>query len=73
MPMVLSSNYGILLPSLFALGTSLPLIIVLIIIWMLRVDGSLLKKGKKLGTAIQKTAGIFLILIGILDTITYWS
>jgi cytochrome c-type biogenesis protein len=73
MPMVLSSNYGILLPSLFALGTSLPLIIVLIIIWMLGVDGSLLNKSKKLGTAIQKTAGIFLILIGILDTITYWS
>jgi cytochrome c-type biogenesis protein len=73
MPMVLSSNYGILLPSLFALGTSLPLIIVLIIIWMLGVDGSLLNKSKELGTAIQKTAGIFLILIGILDTITYWS
>ncbi|MEH7093283.1 urease accessory protein UreH domain-containing protein [Neobacillus vireti] len=73
MPMVLSSNYGIILPSVFAIGTSLPLITVMIIIWLLGVNGSLLKKGRKLGTAIQKTAGIFLILMGLLDTITYWS
>jgi cytochrome c-type biogenesis protein len=73
MPIVLSSNYGILLPSLFGIGTSIPLIIFLLIIWFLGLDGSLMKKSRMFGSIVQKTAGVILILIGILDTITYWG
>jgi len=46
MPMVLSSNYGIILPSVFSIGTSLPLFILMIMIWLLGVNGSLLKKAE---------------------------
>ncbi|RDU36498.1 sulfite exporter TauE/SafE family protein [Neobacillus piezotolerans] len=72
MPIVLSTSYGAFLPPIFAIGTSLPLIVFLLIISFLGIDGALLRKSRKIGFYVQKTAGIFLIMIGILDTITYW-
>jgi len=72
MPVVLSTSYGVVLPTIFALGTSLPLIIILLIIWLLGVDGSLMKRSRKLGNIFQKTAGLLLIMLGLLDIITYW-
>ena len=73
MPIVLSSTYGFILPSIFAFGTALPLIVFILIIWYLGGGGVLMKKGRKFGMFIQKTSGIFMILLGIFDTITYWS
>ncbi|PGT86453.1 sulfite exporter TauE/SafE family protein [Bacillus sp. AFS040349] len=73
MPVVLSSSYGFILPTLFALGTVLPLIITIFLIWYLGASGALLKKGRKLGTLTQKFAGVFIILVGILDSFTYWT
>ncbi|WP_059170739.1 sulfite exporter TauE/SafE family protein [Bacillus sp. FJAT-27445] len=72
MPIVLSSSYGFVLPSVFAIGTSLPLIVFLGIVWFLGIDGALLRKSRKIGYIVQKIAGVFLILIGLLDTLTYW-
>jgi cytochrome c-type biogenesis protein len=72
MPMVLKSTYGAILPSIFAIGTSLPLIIFMLIIWYLGMDGALMKKSRKIGLIIQRSAGLVLIVLGILDTITYW-
>lgn len=72
MPMVLKSVYGAILPTIFAIGTSIPLIIFMLIIWYLGADGALMKKGKKIGSIVQKSAGFILIIVGILDTITYW-
>jgi cytochrome c biogenesis protein CcdA len=73
MPIVLSSSYGFILPSVFALGTALPLILFILIIWYLGGGGVLMKKGKKFGTSIQRVSGILIILLGIFDTLTYWS
>jgi len=73
MPVVLSSPYGFILPSIFALGTALPLLIVIFIIWYLGGSGVLMKKGRKFGTIVQRIAGIFMLILGILDTFTYWS
>ncbi|MFJ7725380.1 sulfite exporter TauE/SafE family protein [Neobacillus sp. NPDC097160] len=73
MPVVLSSPYGFILPSIFALGTALPLLIVIFIIWYLGGSGVLMKKGRKFGTFVQRLAGILMLLLGIFDTITYWS
>jgi cytochrome c-type biogenesis protein len=71
MPLVLQSSYGIILPAVFGIGTSIPLIGLLLIIWFLGIDGSLLKKSRGFGTTVQKIAGLILIMIGLLDTITY--
>jgi cytochrome c-type biogenesis protein len=73
MPVVLSSPYGVILPSIFALGTALPLLIFISIIWYLGGSGVIMKKGRKFGTVVQQIAGIFMLVLGIFDTLTYWS
>ena len=72
MPLVLNVSYGAILPPIFAIGTSIPLIIFLMVVYILGVDGTLIRKSRKLGQHIQTTAGVILLLIGIMDTITYW-
>jgi cytochrome c-type biogenesis protein len=73
MPIVLSSSYGLILPSIFALGTALPLIFFIFLIWYLGGGGVLLKKGRKFGVMIQRIAGIIMLLLGLFDSLTYWS
>lgn len=73
MPIVLNTTYGAVLPSVFAIGTSIPLIIFAAIISYIGLNGALMKKGRKFGMAVQKTTGFILIFVGILDTITYWG
>jgi cytochrome c-type biogenesis protein len=72
MPLVYSTSYGVLLPSIFAVGTSVPVIFFILILWYLGFNGTLMKKGKQAGRFVQKAAGIVMIFLGILDTITYW-
>lgn len=73
MPVVLSTSYGFILPSIFAVGTTLPLFIALLLIWYYGAGGAILKKGRKIGFIVQRVAGIILILLGIFDTLTYWT
>lgn len=73
MPVVLSSSYGFILPPVFALGTAIPLLIVIFIIWYLGGSGVVMKRGRKIGLVIQRVSGILMLLLGIFDTITYWS
>lgn len=72
MPVVLTSSYGIILPTVFGIGTSIPVLVVIGVISFLGLSGSLLKRSKKVGLWVQRIAGVTLILLGILDTITYW-
>jgi len=73
MPVVMSSSYGFILPPIFAVGTAIPLLIVIFIIWYFGGSGVVMKKGRKLGLSIQRIAGVLMLLLGIFDTITYWS
>ncbi|MFD1036933.1 sulfite exporter TauE/SafE family protein [Virgibacillus byunsanensis] len=73
MPIVISSPIGIALPSVFAIGTAFPFLLFMFLMWYFEISSTLLNKGRKIGLRIQQIAGIFLVLIGILDTITYWS
>ncbi|MEA3321487.1 MAG: sulfite exporter TauE/SafE family protein [Bacillota bacterium] len=73
MPIVLSTPYGVVLPSLFALGTSLPLFLALFLIWYYGASGAIMKKGRKVGFSIQRIAGGIMVLLGVMDTITYWT
>jgi cytochrome c-type biogenesis protein len=72
MPIVLASPYGFILPSIFAFGTALPLLIFIFIIWYLGGGGVLMKRGRKFGVVIQRLSGIFMLFLGIVDTLTYW-
>ncbi|TFB18523.1 sulfite exporter TauE/SafE family protein [Filobacillus milosensis] len=72
MPMVLSSSYGMILPSLFGIGTAFPFLIFLFLIWYFGINGTIMNKGRSVGKKIHQFAALFLILLGISDTITYW-
>lgn len=72
MPIVLESPNGFILPSVFGVGTSLPLLIVILLIWYFGASGSVIKKSRKIGAITQKVAGALILLIGILDTLTFW-
>lgn len=73
MPLVLTSSFGLILPAVFGIATSLPLLIVLAVMWFLEIDKLSFMNSKKIGSIIQKSAGILLIIIGIFDTNTYWG
>jgi cytochrome c-type biogenesis protein len=73
MPMALAVPYGVIIPTVFALGTSIPIIISVFLLWYFGLSGTFIKKGRKIGLIVQRSAGIIIVLIGILDTITYWE
>ncbi len=72
MPVVLTSSYGMILPTVFGIGTSIPVLVVIGVIFFLGLSGSLLKSSKRVGLWVQRIAGVTLIFMGILDTVTYW-
>nr|WP_282139105.1 sulfite exporter TauE/SafE family protein [Rossellomorea aquimaris] len=73
MPVAISSPSGFILPSLFGIATSIPLLIILFMISFLELDGSLIKKSRKVGSLVQKFSGVALVILGVFDTLTYWS
>lgn len=72
MPVVLSTSYGAVLPAVFGLGTSLPLLLAIFLIWYLELGGNFMNRGREIGQFVQKSAGWVLIILGVLDTLTYW-
>lgn len=72
MPVALTSSYGFLLPSVFGIGTSLPVLAAIWMITFIGLSGSLLKRSRRTGQIVQRAAGIVLVIMGMLDTITYW-
>ncbi|WP_262173207.1 sulfite exporter TauE/SafE family protein [Saccharococcus sp. Marseille-Q5394] len=73
MPVVSSTSYGFVLPAVFGIATSFPLIILFLIIWVFETDRRIMRKSVKIGRVIQRLAGLLLVLIGLFDTLTYWG
>ncbi|WP_129691029.1 sulfite exporter TauE/SafE family protein [Gottfriedia acidiceleris] len=71
-PMALSLKYGFILPVLFSLGTSIPIIIFIYFLDSFGLSGLLLKKSRKTGQAIQLIFGVLLILLGVFDFSIFW-
>ncbi|MDC3418134.1 sulfite exporter TauE/SafE family protein [Aquibacillus salsiterrae] len=73
-PLGIQTSGGILLPAIFALGTTVPLIFFVLIL----IDSSdmikqkFFKKTKSLNNWLTKIAAIIFLLAGINDTFTYW-
>lgn len=72
MPIVLSTSYGAILPTIFGIGTSIPVILLVIFVSYLGLDGLLMRKSRKIGSIIQKVAGGVFVFLGVLDTLSYW-
>lgn len=73
MPTVATTSYGLILPGIFGIATSIPLILLFVFIWLFDAKRLIMRKSIKMGRNIQIVAGIILLVIGVLDTITYWG
>ncbi len=73
MPLVVTTSYGFMLPVVFGVATSIPLILLFVLIWLFDAKRLIMKKSMKMGRVIQRLAGAILIFVGIIDTITYWG
>src|SRR5699024_7604927 len=71
MPVVLETSYGFVLPSVFGIGTSLPLLLIIFLIWYFGSSCIILKRSREIGSLLQKLAVVIILVIGILDTLTY--
>lgn len=72
MPAAVASPAGTAMPAVFAVGTSLPFLFLIFVIWYLELGNRAVKRSRQIGNIVQKTAGIFMIAIGIFDMITFW-
>ncbi|MGE7090523.1 sulfite exporter TauE/SafE family protein [Lysinibacillus sp. NPDC048646] len=73
MPTVVTTSFGFILPGVFGIATSVPLIVMLALIHMFDTKRLIMKSSMKMGRGIQTIAGILLVIIGVTDTITYWG
>jgi cytochrome c-type biogenesis protein len=72
-PLVLNTTgYGFSLPFIFSLGTFMPVLLFLGLVYGFGWDQTLVKNSKKFGKSVQVVAGVLLILLGINDIILYW-
>jgi len=73
MPVVVTTSYGFILPAIFGVATSLPLLLLFFLIWLFDAKRLIMKTSRKVGAFIQRFAGVALVLIGLFDTITFWG
>ncbi|CAM3551394.1 sulfite exporter TauE/SafE family protein [Marinicrinis lubricantis] len=73
MPLALQSTYGVVLPSVFAIGTAMPFLLIAGLAVGFGLDRVIVKRAKRWGLWIQKLAGMLFIVLGISDTLTYWT
>lgn len=73
MPVVATTSYGFILPTVFGIATSIPLILLFFLIWFFDAKRLIMKRSRKVGAIIQRVAGILLVIIGIFDTVTFWG
>jgi hypothetical protein len=73
-PLVLQAGvWGGVLPLTFSIGTFLPVLIFLALAFGFGLDGTLIRRSKRIGRIIQAVAGIILLVVGINDIIIYWT
>lgn len=73
MQLTLQSNAGFLFPPIFAVGTAIPFLLILIAASGLGINLASIKKSRRWGNFIQIICGYLFILLGIADTWTYWT
>ncbi|EXX87935.1 cytochrome C biosynthesis protein [Paenibacillus darwinianus] len=73
MPLTLQSSYGVLLPPVFAAGTAMPFLLIAGLAVGFGLDRVFMKRAKHWGGWVQKLSGVFFLLLGISDTLTYWT
>lgn len=73
MPTVVTTPYGFILPAIFGIATSVPLIVMLTLLHLFDAKRFIMKSSMKMARVIQVVAGVLLLMIGVTDTLTYWG
>lgn len=72
-PLSFKSYLGIAYPSIFALGTLMPMILMLLLIFIGKVNiKSNIKRYNKIQKIMRYFGGLLLIIFGLLDSLIYW-
>lgn len=69
-PFAVASPQGAVFPAVFALGTAAPVLVVLTLMWLGLGGGP---PSRKLDLWLTRVAGIIALVVGLNDTIVYWS
>ncbi len=69
-PFAVASPQGAVFPAVFALGTAAPVLVVLTLMWLGFGGGP---PSRKLDVWLTRAAGIIALVVGLNDTIVYWS
>lgn len=72
MPLMLSSSLGPTLPAVFAIGTAIPVLVILLMLSVMGDRISIMKQSRKWGSVVQRLAGGIFVLMGISDFLTFW-
>jgi len=72
-PLSIKSPIGIIYPLVFALGTLIPLMLMILLINFGKVNTKAnIKAMRKTQSVVKFIGGLILIAVGFIDTITYW-
>ncbi len=72
-PLALDSPVGVVYPGIFALGTTLPLLgLAVLLAAGVGVTRGYLRGARRIDRWLRPAAGIILVLAGLNDTVTYW-
>lgn len=71
-PLMLSSSVGPILPAVFAFGTAIPLMVILLLLAVFGDRASIMKRSRRWGSITQKLAGGVFVFLGISDFFMFW-
>lgn len=72
LPTAVASSTGVLFPALFALGTGVPLLLMLALIGAVGPKREMMAGMRRTNRVLSLIAGVTLVLTGLYDTIVYW-
>lgn len=72
LPSAIASSTGVLFPALFALGTGIPLLLMLALMGHVSKKHAVMSGVQRTNRVLSITAGIVLVLAGLYDTVVYW-
>ena len=72
LPSAVASSTGVLFPALFALGTGVPLLLMLALLGQFGSKREVVGGMRRFNRALSVVAGVILLLAGLYDTLVYW-
>lgn len=72
LPMAVASRVGLIFPALFALGTAVPVLLILALLDRGKPKGEVLSGVRRSGRWLNLASGVVLVLAGLYDTLVYW-